>query len=102
MTTFKEVNGKSIKESWWEYHQKNRQVFKLFEELAFKAIDKGKKKLSAKLIINVIRWEHYLNTEDETGFKINDAYSAYYGRLFIHLHPEHKDIFNFRELRSEQ
>lgn len=99
---FVEANGTTIKKAWWKFHKGNPHVYRLFETLALKAIRSGKTKLSAKLIINVIRWEHFLSTDDDTGFKINDAYHAFYGRLFMHYHPEHDGIFETRRLRAVQ
>ena len=34
-------------------------------------------------------------------FKINDAYSSRYARLFVADFPQHADKIEFRELRSE-
>jgi hypothetical protein len=98
---YRQLNGKTIRQGFNEFHEENPQVYKSFEEQALKAIEKGRKKLSAKLIINWIRWNEVLRTSDEN-FKINDAYQAYYARHFIKLHPEHSEIFNLRKLRNEE
>lgn len=98
---FAEANGITIKKAWWKFHKDNPHVYQLFEELSMKAIRSGKSKLSAKMIINVIRWEHYLKTTEDTGFKINDAFHAFYGRLFMHHHPEYQ-VFETRRLRAAQ
>lgn len=71
------------------------------EDQAIRAINKGRKKISAKLIINWIRWHEFLESSD-LNFRINDAYQAYYARLFCEKHPEHVDKFEFRKLRNEE
>lgn len=98
---YKELNGKSIREGFIEFNRDNPHIYMEFETQAFKAIYKGRTKISAKLIINFIRWNEYLRTTDKN-FRINDAYQSYYARYFVALHPEHEDKFNFRKLRNEE
>ena len=74
--------------------------FKMFEEQALLAINNGRKKLSAKLIINYIRWNKFVKSNDKN-FKINDAFQSYYARAFVTKYPNHVDKFNFRKLRNE-
>jgi len=98
---FQQLNGRSIREAFREFHQKNPTLYKEFEKQALRAINAGKTKISAKMIINYIRWNVFIESTD-TNFKINDAFQAYYSRLFASLHPEHKDKLEFRKLRNEQ
>ena len=108
---FLKNTGVSIQRAFEDFHKNNPHVYKLFEkETKHAIIDKNKKKLSAKMIINAIRWNIFLETEDEveftdkegkkTKFRINDAYTSRYARLFIQLNPQYPDIFNLKELRS--
>jgi len=98
---YKELNGKTIREGFLEFHKANPHIYTAFERQVFQAIARGRTKVSAKLIINWIRWNEYLKSDD-LNFKINDAYQAMYARLFCDKNPDHKDIFNMRKLRSEQ
>lgn len=98
---YKELNGKSIRAGFVEFHALNPHIYDAFENHVFKAIRKGIKKVSAKLIVNLIRWETIMQTTDEN-FKINDAYQSYYARLFVGKHPEFKSMFEFRKLRNEE
>ena len=98
---YKELNGMSIREGFQKFHKENPHIYNAFEQQVFKAIEKGRKKVSAKLIINWIRWNEYLRSSDQN-FKINDAFQSYYARLFVEKHPEHSDIFDFRKLRNEE
>jgi len=97
---YKELTGKSIREGFLEFHKNNPHVYAAFEQQCLEAIKKGRKKISAKLILNWIRWNEYLKTDDKN-FKINDAYQAYFARMFVNSNPEHREIFNFRKLRNE-
>ena len=98
---YKELNGISIRQGFTEFNKKNPQIYRTFEKQALRAIANGRTKLSAKMIINWIRWETSL-TSEELNFKINDAYQSYYPRLFAALNPKHKDVFNYRKLRNEE
>jgi len=100
MPTYCELNGHTIREGFNRFNEDNPHVFESFQEEALKAIERGRKKLSAKLIINWIRWNELLRTSDKN-FKINDAFQSYYARHFIELHPEHAGIFEMRKLRNE-
>lgn len=106
---FKENTGKTIQQAFEEYHSLNPQVYIEFIRFAMEAIRRGKKKISAKLIINRIRWDVYMMTEEPTLFnnggemkawKLNDAYQSRYSRLFAKDFPEHADKLEFRSLRS--
>ena len=70
----------------------------MFEHFTFQAINSGKKKLSAWLIINRIRWETTVVTSGED-FKISNDYIAYYARLFMHKNPEYSGFFNIKPMK---
>ena len=99
---YKELHGKTIGEGFIEFNEANPHVYQAFEKEALKAIRIGRTKLSAKMIINVIRWNYYITRTTDTNFKINDAYQSYYAREFIEQHPEYDGFFIFRKLRNEE
>jgi hypothetical protein len=60
-------------------------------------------------ILGWIRWEVFLGTQGLTtvdsegntrSFKINDAFTSRYARLFLDDHPEYETIFEIRRIRS--
>ncbi len=97
---YKELNGKSIREGFNNFNRENPHIFIEFERQALKAIKKGRNKISSKLIINWIRWNHFLRSTDKN-FKINDAFQSYYARHFVEKHPKYFNYFEFRKLRNE-
>jgi len=108
---FEQNTGRTIQDAFELFHKANPHVYAECKKLAFDAINRGRKAISFKLIINVVRWERFMRTEEPTlfnqdgvqiAFKINDAYSSRYARLFAEEHPEHKDKIEFRTLRSEK
>jgi hypothetical protein len=113
---FQQNSGKPIQQAFEEYDAANPKVYVHFCRLAFRAIKRGAKRISAKLIINVIRWEVFIQPrpkeraeialgpdmfgDNGRTFKINDAYASRYARKFIREFPEHEPLFEMRELRA--
>lgn len=98
---FVENTGESIRSSFEKFHKSNPHVYAAFSKQVFAAIKAGRTKISAKLVINWIRWNEYLETSDSS-FKINDAYQSYYARMFVANNPKFENIFTFRKLRNEE
>ena len=105
MATYREQTKRSIQEAFERYDQKNPKIYELFKKFALQIVEKRRnrpnKKTSAKLIINRIRWEIYVETITEDGYRINDAWSSRYARKFVNEFPQYEEVFNFRMLRSE-
>jgi len=97
---FKQSNGKSIEQAFSEFHKENPHIYEYFKDyFQLLHIRKGIKKVSSKLIINRIRWEVTIKTTS-TDYKINDAFTAHYARLFVKDYPQYIDCFEFRRIRS--
>lgn len=96
---YSEMKGRTIAWDFAEFDKRNPRIYQLFCTFAMQAISL-KKKTSAKLIINRIRWEIYIVSNSNDQFKINDAFSAHYGRKFVTEFPQYKEYFEFRSLRS--
>lgn len=100
MSSYKITTGKSIDEAFVEFHAKNPQVYHYFKKFVNDVLARGKKITSSKLIINRIRWEIWIESTGTEEFKINDAFTSRYARLYAKEYPKYEDIFKFRELRS--
>lgn len=98
---YEELNGRSIREGFNIFDKENPEIYQTFEREALHALHKGRKKLSAKLLINWIRWNYFISGSKKN-FKINDAYQAYFARKFVNKYPQYRDAFEFRKLRNEQ
>lgn len=98
---YRELNGISIREGFDKFNADNPHIYNLFEREVLKAIQMGRKKISGKLVINWIRWNELVTTNDKS-FKINDAYHSYYSRYFVKQYPKYAGVFNMRKLRNEE
>jgi hypothetical protein len=67
---------------------------------ALEAVRMGRTKVSHWLIINRIRWEVTIVTTG-SDFKISNDYIAFYARLWKAKYPEHKDLFNTKQMIGE-
>jgi hypothetical protein len=82
-----------------KFHRNNPQVYLEFERLAYQMKATGRKRYGARTIAEVMRWHYDLNTIGDV-FEINDNYIPIYARLLIYRHPEFKDFFELRVIRS--
>ncbi len=95
METFQERKSR-----WAKYHQENPLIWEYFQKFSFEAIAKGRNKVSHWLIINRIRWEVYVVTTGEE-FKISNNHIAFYARLWRETYPQHKSLFNVKNMVGE-
>lgn len=101
MSTLAQSRGKSIKELFETFNTNNPQVYTAFQTEAIRAFKMGKTKLSSKQIIGYIRWNFFMDTDDSAStFRINDAYTSHYARLFAINNPTLANLFNYRGLRD--
>ena len=59
-----------LEDKFIKFHAQNPHVWREFKRLAFDALEKGHRNYSAKLIIEMIRWESKIETEKVDSFKI--------------------------------
>lgn len=83
-----------------EFHANNPEVYKELVDLARIAISKGKKKIGIRMLWEVMRWNRFLVTTDESQYKLNDHYYSRYARLIMDQEPDLASIFEVRELKT--
>jgi hypothetical protein len=88
-------------EKFDEYHRLNPQVYRALEQMAGDLINKGRRKVGIKMLMEVLRWNYQMQTQDpNSDFKINNNYAPYYARLLIQNNPTWVDVFELRTIRS--
>lgn len=83
-------------------HKKNPHVFAAFEEEAIKRIRQGKDRLSSKGIIEYLRDNQTVKTEGMGGYNISNSFTPYYSRIFCFLHPIHRHLWSFGEIKHRE
>ncbi len=87
--------------AFMEHHRANPAVWSLFERFALEAARAGRKHFGAKAVFERMRWHIEFETKDSLAdWKLNNNYTSRYARMFAERHPEHADLFQFRELKS--
>ena len=71
-------------------------VYVEFERLAVAAINRGRIRLSAKFLFELIRWNSEVREEGEP-YKINNTFATDCAHLFEFLNPQHEGFFEFRQ-----
>lgn len=115
--------GISIQDAFQKFHVEHPEVYEAFKKYAKDLIKAQLKmgvpqiniKTSSKLVINRIRWEmaevgqlvvdfnnEHTKKMDYSDFKINDAFSSRYARLWCEDHAGTwlSNVFNQRRLRA--
>lgn len=83
-----------------DWHLKHPDIWKAFEKMALKLINKGRNRYGAKTIIETIRY--HSDVKGGTPFKISNNYTAYYARIFTLKYPQHENFFQLKEVRGIQ
>jgi hypothetical protein len=74
------------------FHEANPEVYELFDSYCREAIRSGRTRLGAKMVIERMRWYTDIETSDGE-FKLRNAFTAFYARLWQTRHPEHPGFF---------
>lgn len=88
----------TIQERFDAFLAEQPEIVYEFVQLARKAKQAGRKKVSAKLLIEVIRWGMFI--EHDRVFKINNVVTARLVRHVQEQNPDIADMFETRELKS--
>ena len=84
-----------------EFHRLNPQVADILEDMADELISRGRNRVGIKMLMEVLRWNYQMKTDDpNSDFKINNNYAPYYARLLIERNPTWADVFELRTIRS--
>lgn len=81
-----------------EWHSDNPHVYQEFKNLTFKMAGR-RKRYSARTIFEKMRWDYDIQTVGDV-FEINGDFVPIYVRLLIHDHPQYREFFELRVVRS--
>ena len=95
------------------FHELNPDVFEMYEQFAWELKNRGFPRHSSDFIIQRIRWEIDLASNDPNRptsierrrakrLKINSSYSPYYSRLLMEKESAFSGFFEIRELRENK
>lgn len=88
------------REKWEDFHKNNLHVYIALRQLALDLVDRGFEHYAIATLFEVARWQHSMRTKDETGYKLNNNYRAYYSRLLMENEPRLAGFFETRTLHT--
>ena len=93
-------NPTQFSDEFEDWIKDNLHIWKAFEKEALLVLAKGREHYSARTIIEFLR-HHSAVSEVGGMWKINDHSVPYLGRLFVLVHPEEKNFFEFRKINPK-
>jgi hypothetical protein len=90
------TNADKLFKDFRRFHAKNPHVYRLFVRFSLQATGR-RPYFSARTVLHRIRWETTIETDDPKGFKVANAWSAFYARMFERDLPEHKGFFRMND-----
>lgn len=84
-----------------KFHAEHPEIYAKIKEYIKEAMDAGFKHYSIKAIFEMVRWHEMVTTRNGE-IKLNNAFHAYYARLFHKEHPEHAGFFRTKTLRCKE
>ena len=90
----------SSQEAFELFHKLNPHVYRNIVMLARRLKERGRQKTSVWFLVNVLRWEHLMQTQDPSSdYQINNNYLSRYARLIMEREPRLADFFEVRQLK---
>jgi len=91
----------TLRDRFETFHARNPRVYEALEGMAAMMVARGRKRISIKMCVEVLRWNYYLQTTDPSSeYRLNNSYSAYYARLLLKNHPDWDGLFQLREVHE--
>ncbi len=84
------------------FHAANPHVYVKLVQLARDLCRRGHRLLGIKMLFEVLRWQHYMETVDPSGFKLNNNLTSRYARLIMKSEADLFEIFEVRELADDR
>lgn len=88
-------NADILSEEFLIWLPDNLHIWDAFAEEAFNVIRRGYQHYSSYTIVEFIR-HHSALAESGSIYKINNTHRPYLARLFAAMHPQHRELFEFR------
>ncbi len=92
----------SISERFVEFHRENPRVYKTLVDLARKWVKTtGSSKIGIKSLCERARWEIAVKSKN-SGFRIDNSFTAFYARLIMENEPDLKGMFDTRVSEADR
>lgn len=94
--------GLTIRQRFEIFHDANPTVFSALRQMALQLKARGARRGSMKALMETLRWLHQLTVNpDDSGFKLNNNFTALYARLLMDREPALEGFFETRARRAQ-
>lgn len=90
----------TLDERFCAFCRANPHVYDHLRRNALELVRTGHKRISIKMLIEVLRWSALRTRDAHSDYRINNSYSSRFARLLAASEPELADAFETRELKS--
>lgn len=87
------------KDAFKKYHADHPDIYRNFKKYSFMMLGRGRKRYSAKCIIERIRWDYDMEYSDKE-FKISNSMTSFYVRFLIWNHEEFAGFFQLKKVKG--
>lgn len=78
----------------------NPAVYELLKQLALDLVHRGHDRIGIGMLFEVVRWQHAMRTSDDSGYKVNNSYRAFYARKLMDQEAELQGVFETRTVHE--
>lgn len=92
-------DGQTLEQRFQAFHRANPWVYTAMVKLTDRYVATGAKRVSVKMLAEVIRFE-YGATRGGEPYRLNNSHTALYARLLLQDHPEWDGLIELRQRRA--
>lgn len=95
-----EQNEQTKLEKFERFINQYPEVYELFKFYALDLYRAGRRAYSARTIVERVRWQQAVNSQDDEGYKINNNHIPHFARKLIGEDTRFEEFFSLRELKN--
>jgi hypothetical protein len=95
-------SDKDMLSRFWIFHRDNPHVYTSLLTMALRLRSAGRRAFAIESLFGVLRWERAIETSDDSGFKLNDHYTAFYARMLMEKNPALVGFFKLRTSAADR
>ena len=90
----------SPEERFQRFHNANKHVYVALRQVALEMVERGQERVSINMCFEVVRYQQFLRTQDDTAYKMNNTYRSRFARLLMENEPRLAGVFEIRTLHT--
>ena len=87
-------------ERFLRFHDENKHVYTALRQVALDLVERGLERFSINMCFEVVRWQQFIRTHDNTAYAMNNTYRSRYSRMLMENEPRLANVFEMRRLHD--